>query len=124
MFYILIQVVCVMKLMKKKNSLLINTDNCSRRNGKYFQHQTSFSNEENRVKFSPDSRVKISTHTHTCSASIADHNMKLGRRFFNFKPTFILLTFIFSTNSYFITQQNYQQGTESLISCNLILKVE
>lgn len=65
MFYILIQVVCVMKLMKKKNSLLINTDNCSTRNGKYiFNTKLPFQiKKKKRVKFSPNSRVKIYTHT-------------------------------------------------------------
>lgn len=66
MLHILIQLVCAIKLLKKKNSLLITTDHCSTRNGKYFQHQTFFSSEKNRVKFSLDSRVKIShTHIHT-----------------------------------------------------------
>jgi len=50
--------------------------------------------------------------------------MKLGSGFLHFKPTFILLTFIFSIDSRFTIQQNYQQGTERLIPRNLILKLK
>lgn len=40
--------------------------------------------------------------SHTCFATTADHYMRLGSKMFNFKLTFILLTFISSANSYFI----------------------
>lgn len=66
MFYILIQVVCVMKLMKKKNSLLINTDNCSTRNGKYiFNTKLPFQiKKKKKSKIQPKFQSQ-DLHTHT-----------------------------------------------------------
>lgn len=66
MFYILIQVVCVMKLMKKKNSLLINTDNSSTRNSKYiFNTKLPFqTNKKKKSKIQPKFQSQ-DLHTHT-----------------------------------------------------------
>lgn len=66
MFYILIQVVCVMKLMKKKNSLLINTDNCSTRNGKYIFNNIKlpFQTKKKKSKIQPKFQSQ-DFHTHT-----------------------------------------------------------
>lgn len=67
MFYILIQVVCVMKLMKKKNSLLINTDNCSTRNGKYiFNTKLPFQIKKKKKKSKIQPKFQSQDlHTHT-----------------------------------------------------------
>lgn len=91
------------------------------RNGKYFQRQTFFSSKQSKIQPGVKSQDYFFFLSHTCFATIADHYMRLGSEMFNFKLTFILVTFISSANSYFIIQQNYHQGTESFISCNLFL---
>lgn len=100
--------------MKKKNSLLLTLIIVLQEMVNISNSRFSFQVKKN-SKIQPRLKNQDFFSSHTSSAIIADHNMKLGSGFFNFKPIFILLTFIFSAKSHFIIQQNYEQGTESFI---------